>query len=608
MRGGGDGIRWPLDDRTEGISSAELIEARKKKNPDALIPAEIAQPTGPWYHLRRLSNRARNYNLPYQHRNLGAYVDGPFSRIPVDIYFMDTGINLNLTNEFNNRATLAANAFPPAMDCTGSDGHGTIVASAAAGFNWGVSPESNIIMYRVVDCSEEQNSAPVSTIIYYLELIKARVAANRPRGAILNLSIQLPYTSYGSTVRAALQSLIYDYNVPVFCGAGQFNNPGSSTDTNYLHYWPQNVPNVMNVGMTDAIDRRVNYSYTCNGSTFSIVHSGGVNIFAPAGPWYTDPFNISFCGVRVMNASGASLDYIGTSIASALASGVVAQFIAMNKEFYPKWHNVSRAIVDSATNNALSNLDGQPNKLLYNYQWGSAFHAASYRTPIGRGTFGANFAPTLDGLPNEVRIVKDDGAEILAWDVNYVGDGQTNFRVPDNLTLGEGVYGLKLANNNTPKGYGLLNLKYPSPGVYSLNGNGKDAAVAQLWVYDKQTNALLNIYNIPAAGVSWDPNVANAYLIVYGTGWAYHISNNAVQLKKQGGSTIFTHPGSFQLLYMGATNGVAPNGLDQVNIGPLPAAIKGTGTYEFKLYVCGTAGVNPVNDAYLANITTVKFN
>jgi hypothetical protein len=31
--GGGGGIRWPLDDRTEGISSAELIEARKKIEP-----------------------------------------------------------------------------------------------------------------------------------------------------------------------------------------------------------------------------------------------------------------------------------------------------------------------------------------------------------------------------------------------------------------------------------------------------------------------------------------------------------------------------------------------------------------------------------------------
>jgi hypothetical protein len=48
--------------------------------------------------------------------------------------FMDTGINLNLTNEFNNRATLAANAFPSAMDRTGYNGHETIVVSAAAGF------------------------------------------------------------------------------------------------------------------------------------------------------------------------------------------------------------------------------------------------------------------------------------------------------------------------------------------------------------------------------------------------------------------------------------------------------------------------------------------
>jgi hypothetical protein len=124
-----------------------------------------------------------------------------------------------------------------------------------------------------------------------------------------------------------------------------------------------------------------------------------------------------------------------------------------------------------------------------------------------------------------------------------------------------------------------------------------------MYIYGSTTNNP-TIIPLLTGGNGWDPATETAYLIIYGTGIRGHNGQVYAQLKKD--NTIFFSPTHFQVTYAGMSD---DNGLDQVNIGPIPASLLSTGggggTWDIKLYLNAPPGQS---DSVLANIVQVRFN
>ena len=145
------------------------------------------------------------YNYPY---------DGTGRKI----YILDTGLNLanNLvSNEFGGRATILYDVNGEnGNDCYG---HGTSVASAAAGKVYGVAKNATLLVGKIsVQCS---GNAAVSTMIMAFNWL----ASNAPRGSIVNLSFGVSGCS--AFVDTALEKAIraaYNSGVIVVIAAGNY--------------------------------------------------------------------------------------------------------------------------------------------------------------------------------------------------------------------------------------------------------------------------------------------------------------------------------------------------------------------------------------------------
>lgn len=105
----------------------------------------------------------------------------------VDMYIFDSGIN-PAHSEFTGRVAtalarnFAADGQSPLTDCLG---HGTFVASQAAGSTVGVAFGSRIIPIRVFDCS---GAATVSSLLSALDYAIATRAAQGNRASVINFS------------------------------------------------------------------------------------------------------------------------------------------------------------------------------------------------------------------------------------------------------------------------------------------------------------------------------------------------------------------------------------------------------------------------------------
>ena len=132
----------------------------------------------PW-HLDRIDQRQLPLNQYYQPLGSGR---------GVDLYVLDSGINY-AHEEFENRAKYSG--FDPIdfnqnENRRGSDchGHGTHVASLAAGKTYGVAKEVRVYSVRVLDCT---NRGPWSAVLQGLDHVLQRVK-ERGRPAIVSQS------------------------------------------------------------------------------------------------------------------------------------------------------------------------------------------------------------------------------------------------------------------------------------------------------------------------------------------------------------------------------------------------------------------------------------
>ena len=200
------------------------------------------------------------------------------------------------------------------LDC---HGHGTHVASLAAGKTFGAAKKSNIYSVRVLDCD---NRAPLSIILNGLNHV-AELVIEKDQPAIISMSLGGPY----STVMDELVTAIVQADIPVVAAAG---NNGKDA----CHYSPASNSLAITVGASKKGAGMFSYS---NGGSC-------VDIIAP--------------GVDVLGASwlcdSCTMSLTGTSMATPLVSGIAAIHLSFQPLLTPS--ELKHILLDESCKNILN--------------------------------------------------------------------------------------------------------------------------------------------------------------------------------------------------------------------------------------------------------------
>ena len=181
-----------------------------------------------------------------------------------------------------------------------------------------------------------------------------------------------------------------------------------------------------------------------------------------------------------------------------------------------------------------------------------------------------------------VAVTDSDGVEHIA-PLFYVSPGQVNFEVPAGTVTGPAT--VTIGSGGGAVSTGVVSIASVGPTLFSANADGK-GPVAGFAIYvapdGAQTSALLAAFD-PAsqkqgfAPIDLGQAGAQVYLSLFGTG-IRGLSALANATATVGGTAV-------PVTYAGAQGGFV--GLDQVNLGPLPLSLMGTGVVDIVLIVDG---------------------
>ncbi len=217
----------------------------------------------------------------------------------VHVYIVDTGVNLRHP-EFIDSDNPRLFRAGPGYDFIDNDnsptdchGHGTHVASTAAGNQYGVATGATVHAIRVLNCN---GSGYWSNFIAGLNWI----SENHQKPAVINISLggyQLPY------IDAALFDLIKNQDITAVVSAGNKSN-------NACYYSPARTHNAITVAASTSSDTRAYFSN--NGPC--------VDIYAPGD------------GIKGASITNYSLGIFksGTSMAAPHVAGAAALFLETN--------------------------------------------------------------------------------------------------------------------------------------------------------------------------------------------------------------------------------------------------------------------------------------
>eukprot|EP00835_Amoeboradix_gromovi_P001463 NODE_67_length_23829_cov_0.557059.p2 type:complete len:502 gc:universal NODE_67_length_23829_cov_0.557059:13792-15297(+) len=263
------------------------------------IPTEQVQQTftAGWY-----LDRIDQYNLPLD----GKYHFN-FTGKGTNIYIIDSGVILNNNPELQNRVSMpwkASHINETTDDCTG---HGSHIASIAAGKNIGVAKLANVLVLRVLDgCNSEEATAREEDIVAALTWLRDNIK----KPAVINMSLgpQKGNVYESSPAIDHAVKVLISMDIPIVVAAGNDN-------TNACKGSPSSVKEVITVGSTDSNDSRSGFSN----------YGDCVSIFAPGREifGYTiDP--------KVSMSSPGYISKDGTSQSAPLVTGAIALLLEMN--------------------------------------------------------------------------------------------------------------------------------------------------------------------------------------------------------------------------------------------------------------------------------------
>ncbi|CAI2164283.1 16623_t:CDS:2 [Funneliformis geosporum] len=246
----------------------------------------------------------------------------------VDIYIIDTGISTK-HSEFGGRAK-SGGAFCEGCNENDENGHGTHVASIAAGKTLGVARKANLIAIRVLDADGSGSNAGV---IDGMTAVIDQHKKSKNKNSVVNMSLG---GSFSAAVNTAVKALT-DAGVHVVAAAG---NEASDSCTKS----PASAPSAITVGATEAkSDDIADFSNfgKCN------------DIFAPG---------VDITGADFNNDKGKVV-FSGTSQASPHVAGTVALVIAKDGNQSPA--AMAKSIIDLSTKGVVKGLKkGTPNTFL----------------------------------------------------------------------------------------------------------------------------------------------------------------------------------------------------------------------------------------------------
>ncbi|MFD6417692.1 S8 family peptidase [Streptomyces sp. NPDC060194] len=240
------------------------------------------------------------------------------------IYVIDTGVNIAHT-DFGGRAVNGYDAVSNDNVAQDGNGHGTHVASTAAGTAYGVAKRARIVAVRVLNNSGSGTTAGVVAGIDW-------VTRNRTGPSVANMSLGGgASTAIDNAVRNSIAS-----GVTYAVAAGN-ESVNASTRS------PARVTEAITVGATTSTDAKASYSN----------FGSGLDLFAP-GSSITAAWRTSNTATNTIS---------GTSMASPHVAGAAAIYLAGHTSATPA--QVQTALVNGATTGVVTSPgSGSPNRLL----------------------------------------------------------------------------------------------------------------------------------------------------------------------------------------------------------------------------------------------------
>jgi|GEM_PF-1978645 len=503
------------------------------------------------YNLDRIDQINFPLNLRYTYYNT-AYA--------INVYTIDTGVNFNHQEFEGTRAFLNYSYFSDGLAECG--GHGTEVASLAVGKYLGPAKKANILAVRAFDCNGNITKPTLISAINY-------IATNH----IIPCVVSMAYTSYdpnylNTDIDQAVYNLIHTYDVATFVAAAWSYDGSIVYDQS--NYTPGRVSGTVTVGMTDSSDQKVDYN---NAPPYRQSYGSFIDIYAPAGPNRTTSYPPDHTGVSVAYGSGTNQYFhnrVGTSYATPLVAGVGALYLDSNR--YAHWYQVRDAVLSFGNRGKLSNLNTGDNNVLLWELFGIVGNqnAASYAAgtaPDSLATQGAVYTNPLTGAsvtPDSLKIEDPITGQDIPAQTTYLSSQQINYVVPASIAAGY-VTTTRAYLGTLLVGHGTVVVNRLASALFSADSTGQGLASGQLLRVNKADPTQQTYDNLTTAGNTWDPNIEDAYLILYGTGFRRRSSLSLV--------TCTVDNISVPVTYAGAQGSYA--GLDQTNIGPLPQNLKG---------------------------------
>lgn len=301
-----------------------ILTIEKDQPVTGLAIQQNQTPTPAWgidrIDQREVVSTAAGYQGTYGYRSAGT---------GSTIYIGDTGIYPH--DDLAGR--ISTNGFSGIADGNGTvdcNGHGTHVATTAAGTQYGIAKNAKLVPVRILNCA---GSGSYATVIAGLDWIMSPLNTNSKSQAVLNLSIGGPASS---SLNDAIRRLT-NAGITVVAAAGNENSDACTRS-------PASAPSAITVGATTIADAKAYYS---NWGTCVDIHAPGSAI---TGGWFNGPTSTNTIS--------------GTSMATPHVTGAAAVFLGLNPT--ASVAQVAEALANQSTKGAVIGLDATTvNNFLY---------------------------------------------------------------------------------------------------------------------------------------------------------------------------------------------------------------------------------------------------
>lgn len=264
-------------------------------NPFVLVDRDQKNPDDTW-HLRRVTQRENDPSVSFNYTYPGSCFRRNDTNTNIDMYIIDTGIDVNHT-QFEGRAKWLANfADDEDEDC---NSHGTHVAGIVGSKNYGVCVDANLYAIKVLNCRGSGTlSSVIQGIAFAFQSHSARSSQSQRVKSVVNMSLGGGRSR--AIDRAVEEVMSKDSDFYMVVAAGNENSDACDGS-------PSGSPYVLTVMASNKHDKR---AYFSNWGKCADIYAPGVDI--------------------VSTVPGDKFaKYSGTSMASPLTAGVLLHYLDM---------------------------------------------------------------------------------------------------------------------------------------------------------------------------------------------------------------------------------------------------------------------------------------